>query len=305
MYLRISLFLFIVLLLSLSFLNISYSQQVNLTLYLTGLKQIADIRIDDFYNPALYYLRITNYETLGQQPVYLTIIIEIVETISKYSHLKFKTITLDAKPVLISTSRLYTIWSFQPYKTDIEPVLESILTENSGLLLAGTYRFKIELRSAGDDSVISSSDYEDLIITMPQPPELIFPLNNCSINESHPNFQWFTVAARPELKINYHLKIAEILENQTPEESISNLSFYETKIAQISTGQNTIISFNYPIEVEPLSNNRSYVWQVQAFDNYGRPVGGAQGKSKIYKFNVEQALVDSSEVEIILEFRKQ
>ena len=89
MYLRISLLLlFIVLLFTLSFLNISYSQQVNLELNLSGFKQIADIRIDDFYNPALYSLHLINYETQIRHQVYLSIIIEIVETVSKYSHLK-------------------------------------------------------------------------------------------------------------------------------------------------------------------------------------------------------------------------
>ena len=81
--------------------------------------------------------------------------------------------------------------------------------------------------------------------------------------------------------------------------------FYETKINQTASDQKTIINFNYPIEAEPLSNNHSYVWQVQAFDNYGRPVGGVHGKSKIYQFKIEQISVHSSEVEIILEFKKQ
>ena len=273
-----------------------------------GLNHIAELRLDDFLNPALYPLEITTSHSIVRLKIMITVITSSCPDLKENDFIE-----LISKPLPVIPDELNTIHNYIPFeKHDGESELKNVILEYGGFLPAGEYEFEIDLLDE-KQNVITPLDKPEpqlLSITTTQPPKLIYPQNNQTIYESHPNFQWLSVGARPGLKdillhIKYYLKIAEKFENQTAEEAITQIPFFENyTISETSIGQKTIINFPYPIDVtkaEPLSSGKTYVWQVQAFDDFGRPVGGAHAKSQVFEFS----MAGGQNVEIILEFKPQ
>ncbi|MCU0405840.1 MAG: hypothetical protein MUE64_02515 [Ignavibacteriaceae bacterium] len=120
----------------------------------------------------------------------------------------------------------------------------------------------------------------DFTIIYPEPPHLIYPANQDSLpgEITYPTFQWTPVIVPPAYIINYTLKIVELLQGQTPAQALSaNYPHYINNQIDINT-------FTYPIDALPFNFNKTYVWQVQALDQFGFPPAQNQGKSEIFTF---------------------
>lgn len=149
----------------------------------------------------------------------------------------------------------------------------------TGRLLEGYYTACLILENSVG-TVLASNICSNFTIVYPAAPQLIFPINNDSLENgiNYPTFQWTPVIVPPAYQINYTLKIVEVLPGQIPSQAInSNIPIYENNQLQIN-------SFTYPIDALPLQSGKKYAWQVQVLDQYGFPPTENRGKSEIFTF---------------------
>lgn len=131
---------------------------------------------------------------------------------------------------------------------------------------------------------ISMEQCRDFTILYPQPPHLITPEDHSLVNVSNslPVFQWTPVIVPANFQIHYSFKIVELLPGQNPYQALrSNVPYFEKN--DISNP-----SLLYPINALPLKEEKTYVWQVQALDQWGSPIAQNDGYSEIYTFTVSQ-----------------
>ena len=81
----------------------------------------------------------------------------------------------------------------------------------------------------------------------------------------------------PGYEVTYHLKICEVLEGQTKEQAIEGYPLHEADLVNQT-------SYPYPADAPDLDSGKTYVWQVQAKDPSGSPLGENEGKSEIWAF---------------------
>lgn len=149
----------------------------------------------------------------------------------------------------------------------------------TGRLPEGKYTACMTLENA-NGLILVTNVCADFTIIYPEPPHLIYPANQDSLpgEISYPTFQWTPVIVPPAYIINYTLKIVELLPGQTPAQALSaNYPHY-------INNQIDLNSFTYPINALPLDFNKTYVWQIQALDQFGFPPVQNQGKSEIFTF---------------------
>ena len=149
----------------------------------------------------------------------------------------------------------------------------------TGRLLEGYYIACLTIEDI-DGVVLAANICTNFTILYPEPPHLIFPLDNDSVlaATTYPTFQWTPVIVPPAYQLTYTLKICEIFAGQTPLQALSaNYPHY-------TNNQLTINLLTYPIEALPLEQGKKYVWQVQALDQFGFPPAQNQGKSEIFTF---------------------
>jgi hypothetical protein len=150
----------------------------------------------------------------------------------------------------------------------------------TGRIPEGEYTACIRLENASGQILLDNICVTFYII-YPDPPMLVYPDNGGSIPTNLPFLQWTPALVPPQFPIHYYLKIAEVLEGQTPDEALnSNRPQYENFNI---TGS----GISYPISALPFRNFSSYVWQVQVLDSYGYPPATNNGKSEIWTFRYE------------------
>jgi len=153
--------------------------------------------------------------------------------------------------------------------------------EQTGRLPDGEYQFCVDVRQglpeAGPGALLAA-ECAPFSITAPQPPTLITPADGESVIQPFPTFVWTPVLLGPNTRVGYHLRLAPVLPGQSPLEAINNLPTFESDLAAAV--------MSYPQDALPLDQGGRYVWQVQAIDDAGQPVGERQGKSEIWSFTV-------------------
>lgn len=128
----------------------------------------------------------------------------------------------------------------------------------------------------------------DFTIIYPEPSHLIFPANQDSVagEINYPTFQWTPVIVPPAYILNYTLKIVELLPGQTPAQALSaNYPHY-------LNDQLNITSFTYPIEALQFEAGKTYVWQIQALDQFGFPPSQNEGRSEIFTFTKKSSFIN-------------
>lgn len=147
----------------------------------------------------------------------------------------------------------------------------------SGRLPEGSYNLCLRLEDLNGNGL--GRECATFSILYPNQPQLLSPANNSDVYFQAAIFQW-TPVLLPENKnrVHYVLKIAEVLNGQTPYQALnSNYPFYQKEDLQTNV-------FNYPNGAQQFQKNKRYVWQVQALDQFGYPVASNQGKSEIFTF---------------------
>jgi hypothetical protein len=157
--------------------------------------------------------------------------------------------------------------------------------ERTGRVPDGEYQFCVTVRQGLPESPGPQLAQEcaPFSITAPQPPSLIAPLDGDTTRIARPTFVWSPVVLGPGANVSYHVRVAEILRGQSPLDALNNVPQYE--------GDVTTTTLPYPIDALPLVDSARYVWQVQALDAAGQPVGERQGKSEAWAFTMQPALM--------------
>ena len=149
----------------------------------------------------------------------------------------------------------------------------------TGRLPEGTFTLCVDLQNFAGTSVFATT-CASVDIMYPEPPRLVFPMNNDVITSEYPTFQWTPVVVPPDYQLRYILKIVEILPGQSPVQALrANIPHYENNNLMASY-------FTYSVEALPLEQGKTYAWQVQALDQNGLPPASNEGKSEIWTFSL-------------------
>ncbi len=171
------------------------------------------------------------------------------------------------------------IW--EPNSVTYDPSVSDRL-QRTGRMPDGEYQFCVDVREGLSESqggVLLARECVDFSITAPAPPSLVTPADGDTVFVPLPTFAWTPVTAGLNAGVTYHLRIAEVLPNQTPLEAVNG----NTPQVEIDL---PISLFAYPQTELPLVDSARYVWQVQALDAAGQPFGEQQGKSEVWTFTM-------------------
>ena len=153
------------------------------------------------------------------------------------------------------------------------------ITARSGMFPEGVYEACVSVRNLwGTQLVPPKSSF--FTIQHPEPPELIYPIDNEIVYTSTPVFQWIPTRFISSQQTAYIFRIAEIIPGQLPEQAlVSNIVHYENFNVFDA-------NLEYPLDAQPLEPGKVYAWQVQAVDIQGRPAAKNQGKSIVGTFSL-------------------
>lgn len=127
-----------------------------------------------------------------------------------------------------------------------------------------------------------------------QSPQLLTPANNSSIKVSNINppltFRWTPLIPRPQEPTTYNLKVWQLMEGQNSTQAInSNNPIIDTKVENLTQ---TVVN---RYEVAPCKNEScgNFVWNVQALNRDGKPIGGNNGTSELFAFSFNKDKIES------------
>lgn len=193
-------------------------------------------------------------------------------------------------PFTISEAPVSVLNNIQLFSLDEATFPNSELknqVRRTGRLPEGNYTACMTLEDI-NGLVLVANVCADFTIIYPEPPHIIYPANQDSLpgDIDYPTFQWTPVIVPPTYNINYSMKVVELLPGQTPAQALSaNYPHYINNL--INTN-----SFTYPIDALPLESGKTYVWQIQALDQFGFPPAQNDGRSEIFTFTKKSSLVN-------------
>ncbi len=120
------------------------------------------------------------------------------------------------------------------------------------------------------------------------PPTLITPENGKVFSESEMsrplNFRWTPLVPKPRDPVTYRLKVWQLMQGQSSAEAMRSNQPIVTKDVDNITQAVVNGIYTGPCRPPYLCD---FVWQVQALNKEGKPVGKNEGKSDAYTFKVE------------------
>jgi len=160
--------------------------------------------------------------------------------------------------------------------------------ERTGHLPDGTYTLVVSIRNIQG---VSGQPYQDalgimrLIVSVPQPPSLLFPSNQSEVVVPNPVFQWTPTFRASGTQPIYRFRLVELLPLQTSTQAI------EANVPLLETFVQNGTALVYPVAAPPLQDGRTYAWRVQAIAPLTRvpttqitPVGANEGRSQVFTF---------------------
>jgi hypothetical protein len=151
---------------------------------------------------------------------------------------------------LLPGTRIYMYRDVQIEHSEHAPGYELFAAQLGGLP-AGTYTFVLLLNSFG------ISDTVEFEVRPMSPPRSILPRDRDTVTVPFPEFVW-TTPNPPSPGVTYDLKLAEVMDGETPEEALlANRPWFEEKELRGT-------SRKYPTSAPKLENG-DYAWTVTAF----------------------------------------
>jgi hypothetical protein len=116
---------------------------------------------------------------------------------------------------------------------------------------------------------------------------LVAPENNKSISQKDAQnpikFRWTPIIPKPVGEITYRLKVWQLMQGQNSTQAMrTNKPIFEKDSADITEASVSGI-YTGPCRPPYLCD---YVWQVQALDRTGKPIGENEGKSEAWSYSV-------------------
>jgi hypothetical protein len=123
-----------------------------------------------------------------------------------------------------------------------------------------------------------------------KPPTLIAPADNSSQTKDEAGlglkFRWTPIVPKPQEPVTYRLKVWQLMQGQTGSQAMrTNKPIVTKDVADITEA---IVSGIYTGPCRP-PYLCDYVWEVQALNREGKPLGENEGKSEVFKFGIQEA----------------
>jgi hypothetical protein len=162
-------------------------------------------------------------------------------------------------------------------------------------LPSGDYELTVQLFGNGPRGLEPISEEKSKAFTIRgneqqsyQPPQPISPVNNSVIKEVElkkpMTFRWTPVVPRPQDKVTYRLKVWQLMEGQTGVQAMKTNQPVITRDVDNLTQSivNNLISepCRPPLKCE-------FIWNVQALNRDGKPIGGNNGTSEAFTITVQ------------------
>ncbi|MBN2417607.1 hypothetical protein JXO52_17350 [bacterium] len=180
-------------------------------------------------------------------------------------------LVLPGDPLLLNSTG-YTEWNV----TRLHETLKNI-SVRSGMFPEGDYEACVSVRNLWGSELVSQV-CAWFSIRHPEPPELIYPVDDEIVSSPYPLFQWIPPRLFTAQQTVTVFRAAEILPGQLPEQALAtNVPHYENFNVFDS-------NLEYPLDGLPLEPGVRYAWRVQAVDLEGRPATANEGRSPIGTF---------------------
>ncbi|HSJ33387.1 MAG TPA: hypothetical protein VK933_18245 [Longimicrobiales bacterium] len=135
--------------------------------------------------------------------------------------------------------------------------------------------------AADEAGFVLTESCSTFTIVYPDPPLLLGPLDGEVVDQPDPLLLWTPVQVPLDYQLSYIVRVAEVLEGQTPAEALrSNIPHYQSLDAQLP-------SLRYPIDARPFEHGKTYAWTVQALDQNGYSAAANDGRSEIWSFRYD------------------
>ncbi len=170
------------------------------------------------------------------------------------------------------------------------------LAVTTNRLPEGNYTLCFRLIDANGNSVATPEEVcRSSTVIIPDPPELIFPMDASILLEPNPTFSWTAVQIVPGIEeARYRLVIAQMEPGQSPRDAVDRNTPHFVGIANTN-------SYTYTVGDPPFAfgtRDRPYAWQVQALDRYDNPAARNEGKSPVSTFSVDSSDIDEFRLDV-------
>jgi len=164
--------------------------------------------------------------------------------------------------------------------------------QNCNTLKDGSYSICVQFYNV-DRVAISNEVCKEFTVETPReteynPPTLINPENGKVFSEaelSRPvTFRWTPLVPKPREPVTYRLKVWQLMQGQTATQAMHTNQPIATKDVDNITQAVVNGIYNGPCKPPYLCD---FVWQVQALNREGKPMGKNEGNSAAYTFKVE------------------
>src|SRR5690242_19821289 len=150
------------------------------------------------------------------------------------------------------------------------------IAQRTGMIPEGPLQICTTVLDNGKNTLASAC--QTVTIVLPDPPQLIFPLNGSVVSVAQPVFQWTPVLLPPEIGVTYRVKVVEVYTGQNPATAMAaNPTWFTTDL----TGPPVLV---YPLDGLPLDPAKQYAWQVEVLDGTGNPVTRGGQASELWTF---------------------
>jgi len=140
------------------------------------------------------------------------------------------------------------------------------------------YDICVDVIDLSSDEIISNS-CAPFDIRAASAPVLLYPPDGEIITLKYPVFQWVPSRTTNKIEPRYSIQVRPLRQKQTPTQSL------ESATVEVFDKDNlTMPSVMLDTKAIELEDGQTYVWQVQARDRSGKPLGENDGKSEVFTF---------------------
>ncbi len=175
------------------------------------------------------------------------------------------------------------------------------------LLPAGEYELTVQFFGLGKAGLAPLSEEKTKPFSIRakeqqsyQPPQAIAPANGTILSEidiKKPiTFRWTPVIPRPQEPVTYRLKVWQLMQGQNGTKAMATNQPIITKDVDNLTQTMITNLISGPCLAPYLCD---YIWNVQALNREGKPVGGNNGMSEALKFNVQPVSDAPSKIALV------
>ncbi len=141
------------------------------------------------------------------------------------------------------------------------------------------YTLCVDVIDLDQDGKEITTNCSPFLVRAVNPPILLQPADNDTINIKYPIFQWTPVKSVNKLELRYKLSVCKKRDYQTPQQSIESCT-EQTFVKLDMITPNVMM----PTDAIQLEDGQIYVWQVEIYDKYGNPLGENYGKTEVFQF---------------------